>query len=91
MERHNMVWDAEHRSHRLPFDPKELLEYEFRTPTFLGRDRQCVRCASETSVDPDKARELVRMKDLTQEAAVDFSSEIVAHIRQTLLNGSVPS
>ncbi len=89
METHNMRYDPERKKHDLPFDIKELNDYEFLDSIFLGREKQCLHKPPNNAVDADKATELVQKNKLVKEFAVDFSNEIVAHIRHTLICGSV--
>jgi hypothetical protein len=86
IEKNNLKWDSSRKKYELPFDFKELNNYEFHDSFYLGKEKQCIPKVSGTTLEAAQAQELAYKYKIYKEYMLDFSNEIISLIKATLMS-----
>lgn len=94
IEKQNLKWNSERGKYEIPFDIKELNNYEFIDSIYLGKEKHCsLKLSGSISppLDLALAQEIINRNRLVKECSPEVSNDIVFLIKQTLAIGVVLS
>lgn len=89
MEKYNLLWSPERRKYEIPFDIKEVTDYEFLDSIYVGKEKICSHKDPNIKVDLKKATELIQKNKFLKTYNPDLSNEIISLVKQTLQIGIV--